>query len=144
MAVPPTRTCADAGITAHWCTCHESTPLSVDDKRVRTAAEQIVRTMNEAVAKEPHCRRLELNRISDANLGIPTQNVTANSQNHFADISVRLRTTPGEGEFEATVRLHEDGTSEMTGSISRTNLYGNQSHCVENAKLKLYCFCDDK
>ena len=53
-----------------------------------------------------------------------------------------LETKPGFGMFEASVRVHEDGSLELTGTISRTNLYGNQSDCVTTENhLKLYCLC---
>lgn len=143
LPVPPSRTCYLAGISPHWCTCHEKQFISTTDAKVLRVARMIVQGINNMVKTYPQCQMLSLNSISDANLGISNQDIVGkNSTTHFSDITVRLQTKPGFAEFEATVRVHDDGDLELTGTISRTNLYGKQSQCVDDYKVKLYCFCD--
>lgn len=143
LPVPPSRTCYLAGISPHWCTCHEKNPVATSDARVLRVARMIVQGINQKVKTYPQCQPLSLNSISDANVGISNRDIVGkNSTTHFSDITVRLQTKPGYAEFEATVRLHDDGELELTGTISRTNLYGKQSQCVDDYKVKLYCFCD--
>lgn len=153
LPIPQSRTCYFAGITQHWCTCHERKPISTTDSNVQKCARMIVETINKMVKIYPQCQQLSLNSISDANIGVSNKGIvnitktqdrfkTLNTANHFADITVRMQTKPGYAEFEATVRVHESGKLELTGSISRTNLYGKQSFCVDDYKIKLYCFCD--
>ena len=57
-------------------------------------------------------------------------------------ITIELK--PSNALFEATVNYNTNNR-EMTliGDISRINLYGKQSHCIESAVLKKYCFCRD-
>ena len=63
----------------------------------------------------------------------------------YIDLTLILETTPGRAAFEATVRRWTGGNSvnknEIMGSVSRINLYGNQSCCIDDYHLKMYCFC---
>lgn len=142
LPIPATRSCYTAGISPHWCTCHERKIIPKNDRRVINAARKVVNVMNEKLEGFPMCHKLSLNSISDANLGVSNDAISnRNTTNNFSDISVRLQTKPGYGEFEATVRVHENGDLMLTGSISRTNMYGKQSNCIDDYHLKLYCFC---
>lgn len=142
LPVPENRTCYTAGISSHWCTCHEKQDISKSDSRVVEAARKMVNTMNDLLEIYPQCHKLSLNSISDANLGV-SNNAITNMTKSFSDVTVRLQTKPGYGEFEATVRVHGNGELQITGSISRTNLYGKQSNCIDEYHMKLYCFCDN-
>jgi uncharacterized membrane protein len=52
-----------------------------------------------------------------------------------------VQVTPSNAILEATVALNS-GRMSIVGDVSRTNRYGNQSHCVaQNAHLKKFCFC---
>lgn len=140
LPIPTTRSCHDAAIGPHWCTCHDKIELSATEPRVSQVARLIVNHINEMIKIHRDCQRLRLNSVLSANLlsNANFRNVT----NQFVDITVRLQTRPGYGEFEATVRVYENHDLELTGTISRTNLYGIQSYCIDDSKLKLYCFCD--
>lgn len=149
LPVPASRTCAQAGISPHWCTCHEKRRMSTSGPLVRRAARYVVQQINELVRPYERCQTLSLNSISDATVGASNDDIvgakaTANRTEHFADVTVRLRTKPGLAEFEATVRVYEgaEGAVNLTAPVSRTNLYGAQSECVDDAQIKLYCFCD--
>lgn len=141
LPIAASRTCYNAEIAPHWCTCHEKAELSATDPRVSQVARLMVDHLNDMIKDHPECQRLRLNSVFDANLGMSNTSFR-NVTNHFVDITVRLQTKPGLGEFEATVRIHENRGLELTGTISRTNLYGKQSYCIDDFKLKLYCFCD--
>lgn len=141
LPIPSSRNCYNAEIAPHWCTCHEKAELPATDPRVSQVARLMVDHMNELIKDHPQCQRLRLNSVFDANLGMSNTSFR-NVSNHFVDITVRLQTKPSLGEFEATVRIHDNNAFELTGTISRTNLYGKQSYCIDDFKLKLYCFCD--
>lgn len=143
LSIPTTRTCAMAGISPHWCTCHEKQSMPTTNPQVQQVARFIVQHINTMVGPFVHCQRLSLNAIFDAHIGASNVDVTKKGKvSHFSDITVRLQTKPGMAEFEATVRAHEDESLQLTGTISRTNLYGSQSDCVDDFQIKLYCFCD--
>lgn len=171
LQVPPTRSCDSAGIQSHWCTCYEKYELPTTDHRVQKVAKYVVKYINELLSNHRRCNKLFLNSILFANLGIVNSRIfelltasklmTLNNNNvmrtpktisskvlsrnqNIYDITVRVQTKPGLGEFESTVRFSESGNEEfkMVGTISRTNLYGQQSYCIDDYKLKLYCFCN--
>ncbi|XP_050081796.1 uncharacterized protein LOC126569042 [Anopheles aquasalis] len=139
LPVPVTRSCEDAGIAAHWCTCHDHKTLAKNEPQVIQAARFALDRVNHLLLEYPQCSVLHLNSIEDASVGMSPENITA--KHKFSDISVRFVTKPGEGEFEATVRIDSNNNSFLTGTVSRTNLYGKQSYCVDDYRLKLYCFC---
>lgn len=144
LPVPASRSCNLAGISPHWCTCHEKQELSTTDIRVLKSARLIVHHINKIVKHFPQCQPLSLNSISNANVFSSSSDIKEieKDQNKFSDITVRLQTKPGFGEFEATVRVFMHGSLSMTGTISRVNLYGKQSQCVDDYQVKLYCFCN--
>lgn len=144
LPIPASRSCSSAGISPHWCTCHEKQELSTTNSNVVKSARLIVEHLNKIVKNFPQCQQLSLNSISTANVFSSSTDIKGieKDQNKFADITVRLTTKPGFGEFEATVRMFNKGSLNLTGTISRVNLYGKQSQCVDDYRVKLYCFCN--
>lgn len=50
--------------------------------------------------------------------------------------------SPSGGIFEATVKYTIKGkTFELTGSVSRLNMYASQSGCIKKDNLKKFCYC---
>ncbi|XP_017473346.1 PREDICTED: uncharacterized protein LOC108364259 [Rhagoletis zephyria] len=141
LPVPETRTCENAGIASHWCACHQRTEMPTNDGRVQAAARYVVKLINEQLKSYPQCRVLYLNSIQEAVLAAPHHSIARDISNDYAvDITLRLQTKPGLAVFESTVRLL-GYTKKLTGIISRLNLYGSQSYCINNSSLKMYCYC---
>lgn len=143
LPIPATRTCDAAGILPHWCTCHEKQTVPTIDQGVLRVARFVLRDLNDRLAEAPQCAHLHLNSILEATRATLTADAAYRvpSAGQMFDLTVRLRTKPGMGEFEATVRVKTEEDMELTGPISRTNLYGRQSSCVNDPQLKLYCYC---
>lgn len=146
--VPPHRTCTDAQISIHWCTCTSRTLISTANQNVRKVAEVTVAHINSIVNKTTQCARLSLHSIHQA----VRYDVKGESGRHphrlakinpsNVDYQVTLTTVPGEAMFEATVRHYELGDRfKLLGDISRINRYRNQSHCVHGHELRKYCYC---
>ncbi|XP_060527044.1 uncharacterized protein LOC132702447 [Cylas formicarius] len=139
--IPENRTCADAGIEQHWCTCHGHTYLDTDLKVVQDAAGFVVGQINEVVSEfneSDSCARYRLRSVSSAGM----------SQKHDEDdvgtseYLVLLETDPP-AMFEATVeRRGSDSRFKLLGAISRLNRYKEYSSCVEDKLLKKYCYCN--
>lgn len=164
--IPAKRTCENAGIPSHFCTCFERQQISTSDTRVQKSARFMVQSMNILLEKHEQCKKLFLNSIESAYLDILDKktftdqrsasilhtgkthsNNNVNSKASTAvtshDIYVKISTKPGKGEFEATLRYYpESDNLQLTAPISRTNLYGATSYCVKDSILKLYCYCD--
>ncbi|XP_025414661.1 uncharacterized protein LOC112686533 isoform X2 [Sipha flava] len=136
--VPDDRTCEAAGIPVHYCSCHDvRVTLRPDDEDAVRAANLLVHYANAVLAPYPRCANLTLHRVNAAAVQMGRDSASTR------DYEVRVTTVPGLAKFEAVMR--EDrataGRFKMVGSISRLNMYGNQSECVRDAKIKLLCYC---
>ncbi|XP_046988809.1 uncharacterized protein LOC124594478 [Schistocerca americana] len=147
-ALPESRTCADAGVHVHWCACKRGTrPLAPQSGLARAAAQRFVHQLNARLAPlraargggaggERLCAQLRLRRVLSA-LRSPH------------DVTVTLETAPGGARFEATLALDDAGGGDDGGAlgaatleaVSRVNMYGNQSACISDFHLKLFCYC---
>lgn len=142
LPIPMNRTCENAGIASHWCSCHQRQELPTNDARVQRAARYIVKLINDRLKDHPQCRVLYLNSILDATVAQPHHKIVKELgiSDYSIDITLRLQTKPGLGLFESTVRMSSYGTA-LTGTISRINLYSSQSYCIDDYALKMFCYC---
>uniref|UniRef100_A0A2A4JFC0 Uncharacterized protein n=1 Tax=Heliothis virescens TaxID=7102 RepID=A0A2A4JFC0_HELVI len=138
LPIPSNRTCKLAGIDDHWCTCHKSIKISTKSFDARDAAGQLVKYLNDYLAEHRQCAQLKLDEVLEVTemlAGKPRKNEVG-----WREFMAVVRTTPGGGVFEGTLRKSSDKWS-LAGTVSRLNLYGDQSHCVRHYQLKLYCYC---
>ncbi|KPU74217.1 uncharacterized protein Dana_GF22679, isoform B [Drosophila ananassae] len=145
--LPVNRSCEDALIPRHWCTCQPFVQVE-NSEFVQSLTRMVVYRMNKFLHKlnlEEHCQRLRLNQV-----------LRAEKELHFDDLgngiapphninTYRLvfSTLPNNGLFRATVHTisqEVEVTVDME-SISRLNSYGNESYCAQDAMAKKICFC---
>lgn len=138
LPVPTNRTCKAAGILDHWCSCHVNKKISPMKPEVKEAANQLVSQINHLMKDHPRCANLSQADILSASKIVTVAKDKTDTD--WTEYLVVVKTEPGDGVFEATLR-NTNGNWSLKGTVSRLNLYGNQSRCVENAHLKLYCFC---
>lgn len=141
--IPSNRTCDDAGIAAHWCTCQQSTPIKSHATIVIEGAKFMVKYINQKLEGYAECANLTLDVIFGAQKQTHSKHI-AKADDGSEDYTIAFRTQPGGGVFEGTVRKYlkrKEDYLEVTGSISRINLYGKQSLCMTDFHLKLYCYC---
>ena len=143
--IPPERTCLQASIDTHWCACQELKALPINNSVVQRASVELMNSINLITSGfENVCHRLSLSRIIKA--GTYTQNesmLRVNGSEVY--YSVRVRTTPGDGLFEATVK-YNNVLGKFTAPekyISRINAYGNQPRCVlkTDPSVRRFCYC---
>ncbi|KAK2160235.1 hypothetical protein LSH36_137g00020 [Paralvinella palmiformis] len=158
--VPAERTCSDGAIPSHWCTCLDSVELSPSENTVIMAAKTLVNAINEILnVSTDRCAPLSLGRILEAARLTPQKSVlkfrySKDHDGRIPDLSgydktsevyyqVTLETLPGGARFEATIRLHGVQFKVDFKSVSRINIYGNQSRCIttEFPHLRPYCYC---
>jgi hypothetical protein len=159
--VPPSRSCDSASILTHWCTCHSQKDIDTNSPNVVKAAEFLVKHMNTEL--DMHnlggmCEILSLHKVENAQEIVANDKVLhfkrslgdvlgrtvtfGNRTNTFIDYQMAVRTAPGGGLFETTVRYSEmDKGLTIVGDISRINRYGDQSSCINNFHMKKYCYC---
>ena len=139
------RTCADANIPAHYCTCQSWTQLTSNSTNVRTIAKGVVTKLNQKIRRSKKCAQLLLHTIDTAKLSNNIKFVKK-QVHHF--YRFQLQTKPGFGLFDISVWVKENYTSGgshglilLNDAISRINRYGNQSWCVNGLTLKKLCYC---
>jgi len=139
LEIPENKNCKTAGIPKNYCACQEERHnLAVDDAHVVEAAKALMQYVNSELSTyNTLCTFLTLHEIHKASVEMRKDN------NSVKDYIIQVITVPGYAIFEATLRHHNDNF-EMMGSVSRLNLYGNQSICMNDAKMKLLCYCIDK
>lgn len=157
--IPPERTCNNAGILPHWCTCHKQNYISTENEQIIQAAESLVNHINRATEDSKGlCAHLYLDRVTDARVMIANENVLS-FRNSFNDVLGRrveyggrtepintylitIRVQPGNGVFEATVgKSVEDMNFRIYGDVSRINAYNDKASCMKTHKLRKFCFC---
>ncbi|CAC5409844.1 unnamed protein product [Mytilus coruscus] len=153
------RTCTEIGILPHWCTCAKNVPLPPEDIKNRDFGERIVTSINQILSTYVDCARLTLENVLSASKILPydeilrfrkSKNDVINRKvtfgdkvNSFVHYQLIVQTSPGNGRFEATIKYDElHDSSKIASDISRINLYGNQSNCVNDHSIKKYCFCN--
>jgi hypothetical protein len=134
--VPADRSCEDAGITPNWCTCDKYRSVSDKDKSAVAVAMYVLSEINAKLKKAGKgaalCAELTFDRILKMKRRVPV--------NSHDDFVVAFNTLPGGAVFEATVRRVKSAL-QLQGDVSRISTYGNSSDCVDDADLKLYCYC---
>ncbi|CAH0700432.1 unnamed protein product [Spodoptera exigua] len=129
---------AKLDIDDQWCTCHKNIKISTSSFDAQEVAEELVEHLNGYLEEHKECAKLALSEVlhvTEMMVGTPRKDEVG-----WREFMAVVRTTPGDGVFEGTLRKHKDKWS-LAGAISRLNLYGNQSHCVHHYQLKLYCYC---
>ncbi|VDD90552.1 unnamed protein product [Enterobius vermicularis] len=166
--VPENRTCAEAGIEPHWCTClnWESAMNNEEQKEIsKMLALTTVKTINDFTEKErKSCAPLKLNALEDSHRLVPNEillkyknvkdvdgfvpDLSGKTKAVFAHYQIKFSTVPGNALYEATVGYNsatDTVTVDLT-AISHVNKYGDLPHCVidRNYFLAAYCVCYDK
>lgn len=143
LPVHKSRTCAEAGIDPHWCTCQRSKPVPVADARIQNCSLILVEHLNSLLKPYGVCSQLQLAEVKSASVEYPLEHLYNKTKDQgFKDYVIVIRTTPGDALFEATLR-HSIGknSTHVAGIVSRINAYGSQSSCVTDFHMKLYCYC---
>lgn len=141
--VPVNRTCAQAGIPAHYCTCHNKLiQTSPKSSIVLGLSRRLVSHINKILLKPvtSKCYPLKVDKV----LGAQYEQTISSLKGNWTqrDYTISVMTVPGLAIFEATMRYNKAlGKTDIVGDVSRLNVYANQSSCVDEARLKLYCYC---
>lgn len=161
--IPKNRTCADAYIEPHWCSCLSLQFQNTTSELIKRAANAIVDRINIHTSDERHlCHILTLSNITWAGTLQPRQTLLKFKQNrdldgYLADLSststkittnlyqLQIKTQPGNSIFEASL-MHNLFTNQFVVNItdvSRINAYGKQAKCIlqKNPDLRKFCYC---
>ncbi|XP_016987908.1 uncharacterized protein LOC108050645 [Drosophila rhopaloa] len=135
MPIPDHRDCSLASIPTEYCLCQQHRNASTADTYVLRAARLIIRNINKILhTLTPPCSSLSLDRVLTADKW------RRMADEHQSEFRVRLLATPGGGQFEGVVR-YTGRKLAIDGPIRRVNDYGNDSFCIQNYLIEMYCFC---
>ena len=161
------RTCQEAKIPEYFCPCVQLLPLSVTHAHVRISALNAADHINNLLVDDPRvsplCARLTVDEILSAwqempsfkvqtfreikngmgiGFGKPLFQSSSRSNPNECSYQVKFRTKPGDGIFEASVKVIE-GDFFVNEHISRINIYGSQPHCIKTSHphLRKFCYC---
>lgn len=160
--IPEDRSCQSIPILEHWCSCQSSQPIS-DLTKVKTISEFVVKSVNQLVAEKysEECVELTLKRTISAFEQHLSEKVLKfkdslndvigrhviygeKSAELFKHFLITLEVSPSDALFEATVSVTHKKEMSVLGDVSRINIYGNQSVCVDNQFIRRYCFCKNQ
>ncbi|PIC31689.1 hypothetical protein B9Z55_012303 [Caenorhabditis nigoni] len=166
--IPTDRTCSQAGIEPHWCTClswKNALDTEEDRKLTKRIANAVVREINKEIAVEKElCAPLKLAKIIDAKKLLPDEGLLAyknvkdadgfvpdlsgSTKAAFAHYQLKIQTTPGVAIYEITLfySILEDTVELDFGAMSHVNKFGDTPHCIidKNYYLATFCVCYDR
>lgn len=150
--VPQNRSCQDAAIEAHWCTCLLYESIYKNSKTVLNLTHLLIDYINDYVAAYRNgslsklCVALAYDSVESAYRTTQLQVNDDNKTTRIINIyRVTFYTKPNKGLFEATVIYNPaDNYLKVTGEISRLNTYAADSDCVSDGEAKKYCSCRKK
>ncbi|CAB3387376.1 Hypothetical predicted protein [Cloeon dipterum] len=141
--IPSNRTCLQIGIPREYCVCWVEKELDVNDPKTKKTGETLVRILNEQLHqkdKKKLCTPLQLDSVKNAQKLMPSATVARRD-----DLSVITRITitvkPSNALLEGTLEAKALRGIYLVGNVNRLNKYGNQSDCVTDPTLALFCFC---
>ena len=154
--IPRERTCEDAAIEEHYCTCRNHTLIALTDERVKLSISFVLSHLNKKVSVFKKCAQIFLTSVKTAKLVKDSTITTSSERSNTSSKSVKeitlqlqFKTRPGAALYEASVRFSGDRRSNVSihliGDVSRLTKYGDQIKCLENSSLKeslkKYCYC---
>ncbi|XP_073966009.1 uncharacterized protein isoform X2 [Choristoneura fumiferana] len=160
--IPRNRSCSEAGIEPHWCSCLAWQNVSTTDPLYEKTAKAFINYINKLVKEvgskciprtltstewvlrqRPNSRLLEFSNAKDSDgyighFGAKTKIANENYQ-------IKIVVGPGRGVYEASMTyvVSEDRFIINTRDISRTNAYRNEPDCISDTHphLNSYCYC---
>ncbi|XP_050507573.1 uncharacterized protein LOC126885184 [Diabrotica virgifera virgifera] len=143
--IPENRTCKDAGISQHWCTCNGHTYIKPTHPKVTEVSKFVVNQINNILHTTDGgslCADYTLSKVITSGVSEPYWN---EGHKHVHYFLVMLETSP-KASFEATVEAAYDGVDKsfkLLGDISRIDRYEPVTGCIKNdGYLKKFCYCN--
>ncbi|CAK1549144.1 unnamed protein product [Leptosia nina] len=162
--IPKNRSCSEAGIEPHWCSCLSWEDVNENDPMYKKAAQALVDFINSltedvrskcvprtlqstswVMHKRPNNGVLTFVEAKDTDgyVGKFGKRVKTNKE----DYTVKISVGPNNGVYEGsmTYYVQEDKFHIDARDISRTNAYNDEPSCISatHPHLNMYCFCKE-
>lgn len=133
----PSRSCKEANIDMHWCTCYGHQDVQTSEELIKLAGDYVVDNVNQRISqysKEAHkCAKYTFSQVLRADAAVRISSI---NQTYLVTI---VKTQP-EAIFECTLTI-ENGIITQGSYLSRIDSYHSNSNCVRNSDLRKYCYC---
>ncbi|GFS23642.1 elongation factor Tu [Elysia marginata] len=138
--IPLSRSCKDADIAPHWCTCLDWREVSQDDPKTRKALQAALDTINGYTAPyRDDCYLLSVHTVARASKlkagdaflkfrktdhdgGIYKISMSNTKQSHIIYYQIVFTTTPGMASFEVTI-MYSTNTKKFTFYLLPLSIY---------------------
>ncbi|CAH0555015.1 unnamed protein product [Brassicogethes aeneus] len=137
---PKERSCEDASIAQHWCTCYGYKEIQMDYAMTKNVGNFVVKQVSDIIHRkggDDKCAKYHFYKIIDLSLSEKL------SYTNNTYLMVRIETRP-KAVFETTL-LYKGDLEDLDffpdSSISRLDSYQAHSKCVSDSYLKIYCYC---
>ncbi|KAJ8938630.1 hypothetical protein NQ314_011410 [Rhamnusium bicolor] len=133
--IDPERSCEDAGIEQHWCTCAAYTSVKLNKRLEFKLTDYVLNEIHNIILSENGselCAKYAVNNIINASL---SQKFSYKNNTYLL---LSFETTP-KAIFESTVGFYGEISAlnfSISGSISRLDRYSVSSNCVKKYKFK--------
>ncbi|XP_018783831.1 PREDICTED: uncharacterized protein LOC108965702 [Bactrocera latifrons] len=139
--IPEDRTCNDANIPEHWCTCVPYETVDKNDELISNITNLIFKEINQYFIKKnisDKCANLTLKYLKSAELKMfdePNQST----------YRLTFEALPKEPSFQATAIYNRNSKaiSINVEDISRLNSYESTAGCINLKEAKKYCICKE-
>jgi hypothetical protein len=129
------------GIPSDFCVCHPLYEIPLSDSNLQLAAVQAVNTLNSDLLNGTRCSPLKLTQVT---AGAVKEKGVGGS---VKDYIVGFVTSPGSFLIEAVVE-HSVPDASFNVSLAKivraSRMNKDDSKCVKDAKLELFCYCSRK
>ncbi|XP_026483892.2 uncharacterized protein LOC113391951 isoform X1 [Vanessa tameamea] len=158
------RSCSEAGVEPHWCSCVSWEAVPPRSERHAAAARALLQHINALTdTTRSKCVARTLKSVpwvmkQVANNGVLTFVEAKDTDGYVGrfgarvkqereNYQVKIEVGPGHGVYEASMSyvVKEDRYEINTRDISRTNAYSNEPDCISatHPHLNKYCYCRD-
>uniref|UniRef100_T1J7E8 Uncharacterized protein n=1 Tax=Strigamia maritima TaxID=126957 RepID=T1J7E8_STRMM len=135
------RTCSIANIESQFCTCFERQQVSVENESAIAGAKLLTENINQMISSLSNsCAVLELKQIIE--VSAHDVDIDRKEKELYTNYLITFEVSPSKGIFQG-IALFNHMTDEYTieKNIDRLNKYGNQSLCINDPHLRLFCYC---
>ena len=170
--IQSSRTCEQAGISAHWCACLKRTRLNLNNKKNFKISQLLgnffINFLNNEllVNNLDECEILKVKKIEKiylldtyidskhkSGLQVDPRLLQAPAiEKDYRKYYIQLETSPNNGTFESTIIGEVDLNRDVfnfqinKNEISRINKYKSDPHCIYDRypDLRKFCYCKNK
>ncbi|KAM7356192.1 uncharacterized protein ACRADG_001998 [Cochliomyia hominivorax] len=143
--VSENRTCEEAGLEDHWCTCTPFQAMKTGSSEMQNLTKLVINKMNDFLKDngyEKKCAPLTFKKNVEANLKMELHQDSNKMQKQTYRMNFKVM--PNEAEFDATFvydNLNKNISIDVT-EISRLNIYAEDAKCIDNNNIvKKFCIC---